>query len=223
MKMRTMLLCCSVALAMTTPPVGAITHSIEVSRLTSDSTLRRGPNTGPRFNPSCPEGTVLIGIDFHAGGVIDNVVGRCSAITANGNWKVPRRPSAYGCGRWSGRHRDCATVPGESRVERVSRPGGRRDRSFDPRMSSTRAKRDVRYVDAVHAECGRWHGWNRVRHESVNRPARAGRAVLPRYSCTPFELTRETTTVAHRRADRCESGRRHEHPEVQHRRRSIPA
>lgn len=86
--MRKGLLLTTIALltGLAVPPAVAITHSFEVSRLTSDSTLRRGSSTGPRFNLSCPEGRVLIGINFHAGAVVDNVVGRCTAITAAGAW-----------------------------------------------------------------------------------------------------------------------------------------
>ncbi len=68
------------------PTALAIDHSMQIARLTSDSTQRRGGSGGFSYNLSCASGQVLIGVAAHAASWVDNVSGICIDVTATGNW-----------------------------------------------------------------------------------------------------------------------------------------
>ena len=70
-----------------------VVHNIQVTRLTSISTERRGGAGGVAYNLSCPAGQVLVGLNAAAGFSVDRIQGVCSAITATGNWTGPLSPT----------------------------------------------------------------------------------------------------------------------------------
>lgn len=77
-------------LALAAPLASAqVSHSVQVARLTADSTLRQGGGGGIGYNLSCPAGQVLVGLNAAAGLSVDRIQGVCSAITATGNWTGP--------------------------------------------------------------------------------------------------------------------------------------
>lgn len=78
-----------VLLALAAPMASAqVSHSIQVTRLTSDSTLRQGGGGGIAYNLSCAAGQVLVGLNAAAGLSVDRIQGVCSATSA-GNWTGP--------------------------------------------------------------------------------------------------------------------------------------
>lgn len=75
------------ALALAGPTASAeVVHPVQVSRLTSNSTVRQGGTGGVPYNLSCGEGRVLVGVNAAAGFSVDRIQGVCSAITATGSW-----------------------------------------------------------------------------------------------------------------------------------------
>jgi len=74
------------ALTLSGPASAEVVHGIQVTRMTSDSTVRQGGTGGSPYNLSCGAGQVLVGLNAAAGFSVDRIQGVCSAITATGNW-----------------------------------------------------------------------------------------------------------------------------------------
>jgi len=94
--------------AVSFPAFSQTVHNVQVTRLTPDSTLRKGGSSGSQYNLSCSDGEVLVGVNARAGNVVDRVQGVCTRVTSTGAWTGSLRftGSAGGSGG-STRNRRC--------------------------------------------------------------------------------------------------------------------
>lgn len=136
------------------PVYAEVVHSLQMSRLTPSSTLRRGGSGGWNYNLSCSEGWVLVGVNARAGSWLDRIQGICSRVTSSGAWTGSRSNTSSAGG------------PGGTATSRLC-PSGYAINGFDGRAGG--------YIDQLIVVCSRLTSSNSIDGaRSIRLPAIGG-------------------------------------------------